>query len=125
MGTPEQTAEKLKKTVKPGRYIIIDDGYVKEGALELRLEGDYYTYNQWLEAFEQAGLTLISEREAGDETQSVNDSNTAAITARAAELSVKHPEHKALFEDYVAAQQMECDDMTDNIVSCMWLLQRA
>jgi ubiquinone/menaquinone biosynthesis C-methylase UbiE len=125
MGTPSETLGKLKRTIKPGGYVIIDDGYLGEGPQAPRLEGDYYTRDEWLRAFEQAGMELISEIPAGEETQSVNDSNTAAIAARAAELAAAHPEHKALLENYVTAQQQECDDMTDSIVSCMWLLRSA
>lgn len=124
MGNPEQTLEKLKGTVKPGGYVIIDDGYIEEGADAPRHEAEYYTREQWMRAFEGAGFSLAAEIKAGDETLSVNDSNTAAIAMRAAELAAAHPERRALFEEYVAAQQRECDDMTDRVVSVMWVLRR-
>lgn len=124
LGTPSETLFKLKRTVKPGGYVIIDDGYLSEDSESPRLEGEYYTRGEWLSAFEQSGMELISETFAGEELQSANDANTAMIAARAAELSLVHPELKALFEGYVLAQQQECDDMLDRIVSCMWLLRR-
>ena len=125
LGTPSETFFKLKRTAKPGGYVIIDDGYLKQDSESPRLEEDYYTRGEWLGAFEQSGMELLSETFAGEESQSVNDANTALIAARAAELSLVHPELKALFEGYVLAQQQECDDMLDRIVGCMWLLRRA
>ncbi len=123
MGTPLETLTKLKATVKPGGYILVDDGYIIEGADAPRLEAEYYTKEQWARAFNDTGLQLISEIKAGEETQAVDDDNTAAIAARAAELALLHPERRALFEDYVIAQQQECDDMTDRVVSAMWVLK--
>ncbi len=38
LGTPEESIRKLKHTIKPGGYILIDDAYGKKGAKE-----DYYT----------------------------------------------------------------------------------
>lgn len=125
LGAPAETLSKLKRTVRPGGYVIIDDGYLYEGSKAPRLEGDYYTRGEWLRAFKQAGMKLVSETSAGEEAQSVNEGNTAAIAARAEELSLVHPELKALFEDYVLAQQQECDDMLDRVVSSMWLLRSA
>lgn len=124
MGDPEQTLKLLKGTVKPAGYIIVDDGYIIEGSDAPRLEAEYYTREQWTQAFENAGLRLICEIEADEETLSVNDGNTAAIAARAAELAIMHPERRALFEEYIVAQQQECDDMADRVVSAMWLLKR-
>ncbi len=124
MGDPEQTLGKLKATVKPGGYIIVDDGYIIEDAEAPRYEADYYTKEQWLRAFESVGLKLVSEKIAGEETQSVNDSNTAAIAARAQELVVLHPEHSGLFEGYIVAQVDECDDMADRVASVMWVLRK-
>lgn len=124
MGGPEETLKKLKSTVKPDGYIIVDDGYIIEGTDAPRLEADYYTREQWERAFKDAGLRLICEIKAGEETQSVNDSNTAAIASRAAELALMHPEHRALLEEYIVSQQEESDDMTDRVVSVMWVLKR-
>ncbi len=124
MGSPEHTLKKLKSTVKPGGYIVLDDGYIVEGAKALRLEGEYYTKEQWIKAFKNTGLKLIIEKTAGEETQYVNDDNTAMIASRAAELALMHPERRALFEEYVISQQQECDDMTDCVVSVMWVLKR-
>jgi hypothetical protein len=50
--------------------------------------------------------------------------NTAAIAARAEELVSKYPEQSALFEEYVISQLEESDDMTDRVVSAMWVLQK-
>ncbi len=124
MGDPKETLKKLKRTVKPGGYIIVDDGYIMEGAEAPRLEAEYYTKEHWTRTFYDEGLRLIAEINAGEETQSVNDSNTAAIAARAEELVNLHPEQSDLFEDYVVSQVEECDDMTDRVVSAMWVLQR-
>lgn len=124
MGAPKETLEKLKCTVKPRGYIIVDDGYLIEGAGAPRLAADYYTREQWAQAFGKTGLQIISEKTAGEETQSVNDSNTALIAARAAELALIHPERRALFEEYVISQQQECDDMIDRVASVMWVLIR-
>jgi len=123
LGDPGQTLKKLRGTVRPGGYLIVDDGYVLEGVDAPRLDGEYWTRDAWTRAFQDAGLKLLSELRAGEEIQSVNDDNTAAIAARAAELARLHPERRALFEEYVASQQHECEDMADRVVSAMWVLE--
>lgn len=123
LGNPGQTLKKLKDTVRPGGYLIVDDGYLLEGLEAPRLEAECWTREAWTRAFQEAGLKLLSELRAGEEIHSVNDQNTVAIAARAAELARLHPERKRLFEEYVVSQQQECDDMADRVVSAMWVLQ--
>jgi 2-polyprenyl-3-methyl-5-hydroxy-6-metoxy-1,4-benzoquinol methylase len=119
LGNPEETIRKLKNTVKPGGYILIDDAY-GNGA-----EVDYYTRQDWSVVFDRTGVTLIEERLGdNDELVDLNREQQGHIVKRARELMETYPEKSHLFESYINSQQAECDEL-ENEISGVTLLLRA
>jgi len=127
LGSPMEALTKLKATVKPGGYILIEEGYISdEGSRDdVRHNKDaYYPLRQWMDWFDEAGLTLVETASGHSEGNLDSESGMAAITARAGELIEKHPDKKALFESYVRNQQNEYDDIDDSLVCVTWVLRK-
>jgi ubiquinone/menaquinone biosynthesis C-methylase UbiE len=119
LGEPDVTIDKLKKTIKPSGYIIIDDGYVAEGSVS-----NYHSRAEWLRYFDKTGIKLIAEMPSDTkEMAETNRNNQEQITRRANELKQFHPELSDLFEKYIQSQQSECDELENDITCVTWLLQ--
>ncbi len=75
LGDIHETIVKLKDTVVPGRYILIDDAYSNEGNHEM-----YASRQQWLTAFRDTGVKLVAERTMNENTmEAVNQYNQNCI----------------------------------------------
>lgn len=119
LGDPSETVLKLKRTVRSGGHIIIDDAYGNGGA-----DQKYHSREEWLAAFRDAAVHLVEERVADvSEMEDVNRQNQAFIIKRANELKLAHPEKADLFDGYVRSQQAECDELEEEATGVTWLLQ--
>jgi ubiquinone/menaquinone biosynthesis C-methylase UbiE len=119
LGNPLTTLKKLKNTLKPDGFMVIDDGYIPESS-----GINYLTKKQWLKVFDKAGVQLISEKPVEkSELQSINKFNQACIKKRANELANKFPQKTRIFSDYIQSQQAECDELENEIIGVTWLLQ--
>ena len=130
LGTPFETLNKLKQTVKPGGYIIIDDAFLPDNKSrgDVKFSGEVYlTRSEWTKLFGDAGLKLIASDfgSAGDYPDDCSNSEIGMsyIKTRAAELIRKHPGKKAMFESYVQSQQNEYDDLDDVLTGVTWVLK--
>ncbi len=124
LGTPKETLMKMKKTIKPYGYMIIDDVYLDcEDTIQINnKKHEYLTYNQWHGLFEETGISVVDWLiNHADHEQ--NDSNTQAIIVRAMELTKLYPQHKELFEGYIESQKSECEDLENNLIGVTWLLK--
>jgi hypothetical protein len=113
--------------VKPGGYILIEEGYIanEDKRKDLRYNADtYYTLPYWTELFKKAGLELVESASGHSEGDLDADTGMAAITARADELIAKHPDKKELFEGYVRNQQNEYSDIDDSLMTVTWVLRK-
>ena len=119
LGSPEETIQKLKNTIKPGGFIIIDDAYSREGVYS-----NYPSREQWLKVFENEGIQLIEEKPVKeDELSDINDKNNKFIINRANELKNKYPDKAAIFDGYVNSQLAECHELENENIGVVWLLR--
>ena len=127
LGSPAETLDKLKATVKQGGYVLIDEAYLPdEGNREdVRYNNTVYiTEQQWTALFKEAGLVLI-ETASGDSLGNLDsDSGMTAITARANELIEKYPDKKAMFDGYIRSQQNEYYDLDNSLIGVTWILRK-
>ena len=126
LGSPRETLTKLSKTVKPGGFIIIDEGYLPDDGSGEDVKYQNYEFlhhGQWLRLFADSGLTLVEELQNTEDYDF--DADNKAIATRAQELIEKHPEKRAIFEGYVQSQLNECDDLENSIVAVTWILRKA
>ena len=120
LGSPEEAIQKLKNTIKPNGFIIIDDAYSREGVLS-----NYLSREQWLKLFEDEGIQLIEEKPVNeDELSDINDKNNKFIINRANELKNKYPDKAAMFDGYVNSQLDECHELENEIIGVTWLLKK-
>jgi len=127
LGGPAETLRKLKTAVKPGGYILIEDGFIADESSREKIRHNkdiHLTEQQWHDLFEEAGLELCETASGFGEGDLDSVSGMAAITKRANELIEKHPDKKDLLEKYVSSQQNEYDDIDDSLICVTWVLRR-
>lgn len=124
LGSPQETLNKLIKTVKPKGYILIDEAYLPEdssnGGVKYK-NYEYLTHEQWLRLFKDSGLTLLEELSSAEDCD--YDADKKAIAMRADELIAQYPEKRAIFEGYVNSQLNEYEDLESTVTGATWLLQ--
>jgi ubiquinone/menaquinone biosynthesis C-methylase UbiE len=125
-GSIGETMGLLRRPVRRGGWLVIDDGYLladdrprppgygyclgrEETRAMLTTHGD---------AIEQE--VIVPTAELAD----YNAENNRCIRRRVAELTASHPQHAALFADFMAAQIEECRYIEENTVAAIWLLRR-
>ncbi|MCL2528748.1 MAG: class I SAM-dependent methyltransferase [Coriobacteriia bacterium] len=126
LGGPAEALRKLKSAVKPGGYILIEEGYIPtDGKREsIRFNRDaYFPLEHWLTLFKETGLELVETASGHSEENLDKTTGVAAITNRANELTREHPDKKELFEAYVKTQQDEYNDIDDSLVCVTWMLK--
>ena len=130
LGSPADTLNKLKSTIKTGGYILIDECFLKENSRQEDIQYNNYEYlteKQWWALFKEAGLELIETAiPAEDDIPENLDSITGMefITKRANELIAKYPHKKDIFEGYIRSQQAEYDDIDNNLIGVIWILKK-
>lgn len=127
LGSPAECVRKLRRTVRPGRFIVIDDGYLKRVQ---RLEEPGYesclAHEPMLDALTSCGDRLVREVVLPDErVRAVNQRYLRAIRRRADDLAARLPDIAEDVSAYVRRQEIECDLIDEHLASAVWLLQRA
>jgi hypothetical protein len=67
---------------------------------------------------EVAGAVINAECDAN------NRAGLEKMSIRAAELSALHPEKKALFEEFMASQTDEVQDLESTLTGAVWMLRK-
>ena len=121
-GGIRQTLAALRSTVRPGGWILIEEGVIREDAEEPEAMAD-------LAATRQA-LTAHGDRIAGEvilplaELRAINAANNRAIEARARTLLARQPGLKTAVDSWINRQYRECEWLERNFTDVAWLLQR-
>ena len=123
LGNTTETLDKLKATVKSGGYLVIEDAYLSDGISQsdIKCYYEYLTEPQWMALFKEAGLDLL---ETFYDDSPDQESEMAAITARANELMIKYPDKKEIFESYIHSQRNEYGDLDCNLTCATWILRK-
>ena len=110
LGDESESLRKISKCCKPEGYIVYEI-LVKFYEEDIRFINDLN-----LRIIDSS----IAER---DELVRINEFNNKKIRQRATELIAKYPEQKELFENYVAIQEKESEELEDEFVLVRLLLQ--
>ena len=124
LGTPKETLDKLKLTIKPNGYILIYDVYLLDTAKKENLkykDNDYLSYKQWLNVFSQSNVRVIDV--IPNKKSFKNESNNKSMIKRAHELINTYPEKKSIFENFITIQLNGSYDLKNSVVGVTWLLQ--
>lgn len=127
LGSRAECVRKLRNTVRPGRFIVIDDGFLKRVD---RLEQPGYesclAHRPMLDALTSCGDSVLREVVLPDErVRAINQRYLRAIQGRASDLAARLPEIAEELSAYVRRQAFECDLIDEHLASAVWLLQRA
>ena len=123
LGDRTETLRALMSAIRPGGYLLFDDGYrLPDDDRELLFDGEYPTLTEWQELFKKAGLLLIAYSPAEDRPN--DDRDFQCISQRAQELIREYPQHREMFEHYVQNQRDEYDDLAQRVIGVTFLLQK-
>jgi cyclopropane fatty-acyl-phospholipid synthase-like methyltransferase len=125
-GTFKQTVGVLRDQVRTGGYMLIDDGYLKDG-LRLDRKG-YEHYGNHTETIDQLTAFhdgIIAERSTTELSATINYDYLRSIKKRAAELVADCPQLQDDIDDYVRGQEKECEILQNYCEGAMWLLRKS
>jgi SAM-dependent methyltransferase len=127
LGDAAETVEALRRCVRPGGYLVINDCFVAEGVARDAsedLEG-YAHLEETRRLMQSHGDRLVGERlPSAEETDAYNASSTELIRRRAEALAVRHPEVAERVRGFVAEQERQSKLLTTELLDALWLLQR-
>lgn len=125
-GNLEKTVGKLRNTVHPSGYIVINDCFAREDE-EIDFMGYGYvaTHDECVRQLTAHGDRLVHEVIVPiEEVIAHNQLNNEAIARRAAELTNQFPEKAEIFADFVQREKDECKIIEAHTEEAIWLLQK-
>ena len=119
--------DRLRQCVRSGGYIVLDDGFLPDGAAQSKLPGyeAYLPHDETVRRLTAHGDALVREVAfSAEEADAVNTGITDKIRQRAEGLAERHPEAADMLSWYVQNQERECEILRELHVPAVWLLQR-
>lgn len=128
LGDLEQSVAALRRIVRKGGYIVIEDCFLAEAADANNLPPHYAEYADRTETrrrLQVHGDSIVTEQVfPHSEIEQINADNTEKIRRRAEQLAAEHPQLATALRAYVANQQDECEILEGPMRSALWVLQR-
>jgi len=127
LGNFNKIIKRLRKTVRKGGYIIIDDGYLTE-ITKLKRKGyrHYLSRDETVKQLTSHGDILKEEiiipRE---ENKAINDEYLDAIRIRGDELIEQNPKLRRVVTQYIKSQEIECEILDKYFIGAIWLIERS
>jgi SAM-dependent methyltransferase len=120
LGPPPETMAIVSRFVKPGGFVLISDGFVREGGSADFTGFEYATSrDDVLAGWMAHGDHLVLESLARDD-----DGGEAEVIKRNVEsLALRYPELKDKLLQFARDQQAEYDFLEQNFVSAVWVFQ--
>ena len=125
LGDFSETVGRLRKTIKPGGYILIDDGYLK-GTENLKRRGyeHYRPHHEVLRQLQSHGDLLIRELSTDEESKRINDQYLSVLQNKKSDFLKRHPHMKETLEQYIQTQKIECEIIENSLHSALWLIRK-
>ena len=126
LGDYEQTIAGLRRLVRPGGYIVIEDGFLADGVTHLPLAEGYSGHSETLRQLTACRDVVVQEVICPTEqARSVNQRNTDLIRQRASLVRASHSDFEQLIDEYVARQVRETQILGTDVLCAIWVLRRA
>jgi SAM-dependent methyltransferase len=126
LGTLSESVAAIRRCVRPGGVIVIDDAYLLAGPLA------FPGYEQLLgredtraRLVAHGDRILIEHLIPRDEVQAQNRRYQSRIEQRARALAARSPGLASDIEIYLQAQRQECEILERDVQPATWLLERA
>ena len=126
LGDLSQCVQRLRETVRPGGYLIVDDGYLA-GSERLDRDGygHYVSHEQTTSQLTAHGDALIREvLIPADDVRAVVERYIEAIARRAGDISARQPGLSEALNQHVELQRTESEVWEKRVVSAVWLLMK-
>jgi ubiquinone/menaquinone biosynthesis C-methylase UbiE len=125
-GSNSNTVKKLRTQVRPGGYIVVDDGYLKRReVLRRKGYGHYRNYEKTVEDLTMLNDRLFTQIPTTEVRIKINDEYLRVIKSRSIELIDEYPELKQDLSCYLGVQREECDVLNSEVEGMIWVLQKA
>jgi ubiquinone/menaquinone biosynthesis C-methylase UbiE len=116
----------LRRTVRPGGYLVLDDGFLAGTERPDRQDwGHYVPYEETLRQIRAHGDDLVQETRIPPENMHAMDQRyLEAIARRASDIADRHPELADALARHVEWQREEGEAWETHVQSAVWLLRR-
>jgi cyclopropane fatty-acyl-phospholipid synthase-like methyltransferase len=126
LGNYAECVAALRRTLRPGGYILIDDGFLSGGEpIDRAGYGHYAPHAETLRQLTSQGDILVEERLTIEETRSINLEYMDLIRRNGEKLIRRRPDIKDQVHDYIRSQEVECEIIEHSITGAIWLLQKS
>lgn len=116
----------LRRTVRPGGYILIDDGFLSgEKPVDRAGYGHYAPHAATLRQLTSHGDTVVEERLTIEETAAINSEYLDLIRKNGETLIRSKPDSREHVEGYIRSQELECEIIDRSITGAIWLLKKS
>jgi ubiquinone/menaquinone biosynthesis C-methylase UbiE len=123
--TYERTMEGLRRLVRPGGFIVVEDGFLAGGVDHAPSAEGYGGHSETLRQLTAWGDVLVQEVTCpAEHARAVNQRNTDLIRQRARFVKADHPEFGQLIDEYVERQERETKTLDSDVVCAIWVLRR-
>jgi SAM-dependent methyltransferase len=126
LGPLDQAIPVIRQYVRPGGYIVISDGYIRDGG-----SSDFPGFEQYAERSDMivrlvaCGDTLVGETIETKDRGKGERQEGKMIAARAKGIAARQPEIAAEVLHYAEAQAAEYEFIDENFVGAIWVLKRS
>jgi 2-polyprenyl-3-methyl-5-hydroxy-6-metoxy-1,4-benzoquinol methylase len=121
----EKTMAGLRTLARPGGHLVIEDGFLADGAVRASGYEAHAGRDETLRRLTAFGDEVVHEVVwTAEETRSQNERNTELIRARARGLRERHPDLARPIDEYVARQERETRVLGSDVVCALWVLRR-
>lgn len=126
IGDHRRTVLEMRRIVRPGGVLVIDDGFLESDAGPTPPGYGYYRSRaETVRELTSHGDRMMDELLVpDDELREYNRINTESIRRRAAEVAAGAPELAEPLERYVRSEVEECAFLESRTTGAIWLLQR-
>ena len=124
-GSIRETVAQLRRQVRSGGYMIIDDGYLKnKKKLNRKGYAHVRSHAETLKKLTCFGDRLIREINTSEYSREINIQYLTLIKRRGQELGQKHSDLKKDLDSYINLQAEECEVMEREIEGALWVLRK-
>jgi cyclopropane fatty-acyl-phospholipid synthase-like methyltransferase len=126
LGPLDQTISVIRQYTRPGGYMVIGDGYIRDGG-----SSDFPGFEQYAERSDMitqliaCGDTLVGEIIQTNDCDKGEHDEGEKIAARAKAIAARQPEIAAEVLNYAEAQAAEYEFIDENFIGAIWVLKRS
>jgi ubiquinone/menaquinone biosynthesis C-methylase UbiE len=122
----KDTIKKMRTQVRPGGYMVIDDGYLKKREFLSRKGYEHYrSYEKTVEDLTMLNDRLLTQIPTREVSIEINDEYLKVIENRSIELIGQYPELEKDLNSYLNVQREECDVLNNEVEGMIWVLKKA